>query len=498
MKAQKKLNVVLVVLVIILISVISFVGIYHLDKNQMVNMLPSYILGTNISGYRKVVLELKDSEAESGSETVELGEATISDTNETENQETEQQGTEEKEEKESPEEKIEKYRKSVEIIKARLKAEKVEDFTITCDQSTGNIELKLPENDQTDIILSDITQVGKFQITDTNTGEVLMTNEDIRSATIGKTEQYGYTLVRLDIKFTASGSRKFKNITQDYNENAVIEQEVSNETENEEANEVNEGTYNNETDTLDVQTGSNETTDSNESTETIEKQVTLKIDDSEMLSTRFPEIVDNGVLTLTIGTSADSEEVKNSVYGGYNIAAMLENDPLPIEYEVAENVYIESNLDMNDIKIIIGILVGIAVLISIVMIVKFKMKGLLASILSTGFVALLLIVIRYTNVTVSIEGIMAIGLAFIINTIFNYILLNNIKSKYLSKDERIEKYYDAMKKYALSLIPILLLSIVCCFTNWDTIYSFGMVIFWTILISLLYNLTVTNLLVRNK
>ncbi len=491
MKAQKKLNVVLVVLVIILISVISFVGIYHVDKNQMVSMLPSYILGTNISGYRKVTLEVNDLEAETGSETVELGETQVPDTNETENQETEEKN------EESPEEKIEKYKKCVEILKARLKAEKVEDFTITCNQSTGKIELKLPENDQTDILLSDLTQVGKFQITDTNTGEVLITNDDIRSASIKKTEQMGYTMLQLKINFTASGSRKFKNITRDYNENAVIEQEVTNETAEENANEVNEGTYNNETDTLDVQIGGDDSA-KDSTTKTVEKQVTLKIDDSEMLSTRFPEIIDNGVLNLTIGNSTDSDEIKNSLYGGYNIAAMLENDPMPLEYEVTENVYIESNIDKNNIMTIIEVLACIAIVISIVMIIKFKMKGLLASILSVGFVAFLLIVIRYTNVTVSIEGIMAVGLAFIINTVFNYILLKNIKSKDLSKDERIEKYYDAMKKYALSLIPVLLLSIVCCFTNWDTIYSFGMVIFWTIIISLLYNLTVTNLLVRNK
>lgn len=490
MKAQKKLNVVLVVLVIILISVISFVGIYHVDKNQMVSMLPSYILGTNISGYRNVVIELNNSEAESGSETVDLGEVEIPDANETENQEVEETKNEEEE---SPEAKIEKYKKSVEILKARLKAEKVEDYSITCDQSTGKIELKLPENDQTDIILSDLTQVGKFQIIDKNTSEVLITNDDVRSANIKKVEQYGYTLIQLNINFTISGSRKLKNITREYNENAVIEQEVSNETNSVETTDTeNEGTYNNETDTLDVQTGSDE------STNTVDKEVTLKIDDSEMLSTRFPEIIDNGVLTLTLSSSSDSTEIKETLYGGYNIAAIIENEPLPLEYEVTDNVYIQSNIDMNNIKVILYIFVAISAVISIVMIVKFKMKGLLASILSIGFVAILLIVVRYTNVTVSLEGIMAIELAFIINTIFNYILLKNIKSKDLSKEERIKKYYDAMKKYALSLVPILLLSVVCCFTNWDTIYSFGMVIFWTILISLLYNLTVTNLLVRNK
>ena len=94
MKAQKKLNVVLIVLVIILVSIISFVGVYHLEKNQMVSMLPSYISGTNISGYRKVVLELSDPEAQTESETVELGEADLTENVTSENEASQEENAE--------------------------------------------------------------------------------------------------------------------------------------------------------------------------------------------------------------------------------------------------------------------------------------------------------------------------------------------------------------------------------------------------------------------
>ena len=117
MKAQKKLNVVLIVLVVVLISIISFAGIYHLDKNQMLNMLPNYMLGTNIKGYRKVTLEVKGSDVETGSESITLGESeenTEESTNETSGEQEETKTT-------VTEEDVKNYATSAQIIKARLK-----------------------------------------------------------------------------------------------------------------------------------------------------------------------------------------------------------------------------------------------------------------------------------------------------------------------------------------------------------------------------------------
>ena len=217
-----------------------------------------------------------------------------------------------------------------------------------------------------------------------------------------------------------------------------------------------------------------------------------------MLSTGFSEVVDNGTLQLTMQAASDSDALKQSLYGSYNVAAIIENDPLPIEYEITENVYVQAPIQIDNLYVVIAIFIAIAIILSIVMIVKFKMKGLLMTILSIGYVAIHLLVIRYTNVVLTIDGILAIGLSYIINYCFAYMLLTKIKSKDLSRTEKIENYNKCMKKYIFILIPLTILALICCFTNWDTLYSYGMIMFWGILISLLYNLTVTNLLIRNK
>ena len=485
MKSQKKLNVVLIVLVIVLISIISFVGVYHLEKNEMVSVLPNYILGTNISGYRKVTLEVINEEEEnSSSETVILGE----DEENNEVVENEVQEPEQNEE-EVKKENTKNYKKSAEVLKARLKSLNVEDFNVSLDEATGKIEISLPENDQTDIILADIVQKGKFEITDTNTGEVLLNNDDVKSVDVGITNSYGYSIVVMNINFKLSATNKFKTITENYNTNAVIEVE---------ANEVGNTETNTDENTVSNETSEENSTEETKTTEEVAKTIDLKIDDTNMLSTGFSEVVDNGVMPLTIGTSTDEDEIKESLYGGYNVAAIIENDPIPVDYEVTGNIYVQATINMSNINIIVYVLIAIAVVLSIFMIIKFKMKGLLGTILSVGYIAILLLAVRYANVTLSVEGILALGLSFIANWLFNYLLLNNLKNKNLTREERILKYKDTIKKYSLILVPLIIMSVVCCFINWDSIYSFGMVLFWGAIISIVYNLIIPNLLVRNK
>ena len=57
MKAQKRLNLVLIVLIVLMLSLISFLGIYYQDKNTMVSRIPDYILGPELTGYRSVTME---------------------------------------------------------------------------------------------------------------------------------------------------------------------------------------------------------------------------------------------------------------------------------------------------------------------------------------------------------------------------------------------------------------------------------------------------------
>ena len=72
----------------------------------------------------------------------------------------------------------------------------------------------MPENENTDSVISNLGTAGKFQILDSETNEVLMNNDDIKAAKV----MYGSdpsgatsgTVVYLDIEFDKEGTNKIK------------------------------------------------------------------------------------------------------------------------------------------------------------------------------------------------------------------------------------------------------------------------------------------------
>lgn len=483
MKLQKKLNVILVILIVLLVALVSFGGIYYQNKNQMINALPDYLLGADLTGYRKVTLTVK--EDDSDSDEIEAQIVTDSETDESsENETSDENSTEEETAEENNQ--AANYRKSAQIIKGRLKSLKVENFTVACDEKTGKIDVTLPEKDQTDTILSDLVEIGEFTIKDSETDEVLLNNDDIRSVTITENAGTSYVQRVMTINLTTKGTSKYKNITKTY-QNRVEENTTSNDTDEDTSSNELEGTEVNETST--------DTSDDEDEEETA-KQVTLNIDSSTLLTTTFTEVIDNGKISLTLSSSS-SDASKEELYSTYNLAAIMENDALPVEYEIQGNTYIASDYSDEDIKILICAEALIAVIIAIVMIIKYKKQGLMQTILAIGYTSILLIIIRLTNVYLSMEGIIAIGISYIVNVVYGIMMAERLTSlKDLTDNEKDKIFKDVAKKYSLVIAPVVIIALICCFINWTSILSLGMILFWGILISWVYNILVNKFLLK--
>lgn len=480
MKAIRNLKVILVVLIVILISVISFGGIYYVNKGEMKNRLPDYVLGSSIKGYRHITLVASESTNEDENNTNSTSNTTENTTeNATENETS--NTTENATENNTTENAVNttnttsenvntasNYKKSANIIKRRLKVLNIDNYNVTCDESTGRIVVDLPEDDKTDIILSDLTEVGKFTIEDSETGEVLLDNGDVKSVKFGQqnTGTSSSSSLIMGIEFNSKGTKKFRNITKEY-QNELAENST------EESNATN---------------STNTTENSTDSSEKKDKKVKIKIDDAEILTTDFSEVIDNGVLTLTVG-NANDETQRNSAL---NIGAIIQNEPLPVKYQVEGNTYTESSIDENTLKVIIYCLVVIALVIALVLIVKYRTMGILQAILSVGYIGLLLIVIRYANVVESLDGILSIFVCYVINSIFAFMISKVLSNKDLTKKVSKKSVNNVIKKYGLIIIPELIIATVCLFTSWSAIFSFGMILFWGVVISFVYNVAVTK------
>lgn len=450
MKSNKILKITLITLVIILLSIISFIGIYVQDKNKIANIVKDYKLGMDLEGSRKIELEVNKSTKKINYDK-EGKEIQSTDT------QTEVANTEEKAINEEGNLTVENYKKTKKILEDRLKTMGVNDYQIRLNETTGNIILNIPEDDNTDLIVAQTGNQGKFEIIDNDTNEVLMTNEHLKSVKAGYgTTAAGTTTIFVNIEFNKEGTQKFKDITNIYKEMKTTNEETGEET-------------------------------------TTKKEIAIKVDDSTLLKTHFSEEINNGILQLSVGSSASTttpEELQNSLTNANNLAALLNNGKMPIVYNIAQNKYIESEITNYNIKLFTSLYIVLITIGMIYLIIKYKEKGIVSSISIIGYMATLLIVLRYTNVIITLDGIIAI----ILSVILTYISIIEI----LKQNEKInnieESFKKAMKKYVLTLVPVSIIAIVFTFNKWLPIFSFGMVIFWGIVVNLLYNLVVTKIL----
>ena len=507
-KEGKKLQILVCILVTILLASIAIFGIYTKKQNRMENIVKGYDYAMDLKGSRVITLTpsaetetiIKDSEGNVVEDAESLTDEELTEkgyTKEEQNVNSQDVLTEQN------------YQKTKEIIENRLKGLSVENYIINLNSQTGEITIEIPENEQTDNIVNNIATTGKFEIVDSETKELLMDNNDIKSSKVMYGSASNGTEVYLDIKFNKTGTQKFEDITGTYVNN-VSENNTANTTNATNAtnatNTTNEGTNTtaeNVTENTDTNNTVSEESQTEETQENTAKQITMSIDDEEMMTTYFEEVIENGDMPLTIGSATTDKDTLNSyVENALNIAVVLDNGNLPIEYNVTRNEYLLSDITHDELHIIeLGIIIAIIIAL-LVLIIRYKMNGFLASL---GFIilsAIYALIIRYTNVMISIEGIFGIVLTLIINYIFVNKLLSKINE--YKKDEKLknvvlDKATNATyKEIFLRIIPICIMVVSFCFINWVPISSFGMTAFWGILLIAVINILITKNLLKLK
>lgn len=475
---MKKIKILTIILGIVLITMVAFFGVYVQKQNRMEDKVKDYSYAMDLKGGRNIRLTVDDT-VDTVIKDADGNEVTDADS--LTDEELAEKGYTKEETKANSEEVLneENYLKSKEIVEKRLNELGVDNYVVDIDETSGDILIEVPENDNTDNIVSNIGTTGKFEIIDADTEEVLMDNSDIKSAKV----MYGAasatssgTSVYLDIEFNKEGTGKLKDISTTY-----VQTNTTNET----------------------NTTNNTTTDeatSSEETEDTEKQITMKIDDEEIMTTSFDETIETGRLSLSVGTaSTDAQTLQGYINQASSMAIVLDNGNMPIKYTVSENKYILSDITQNEINIILYVILAIAVLALLVLMFRYKTMGIINAFSYIGLVALFLLILRYTNVVISIESIFGIAVILILN----YIFINKLLSK-LKKEEKVDKatisvaIKETYKEFFIKIIPIIIAVITFCFIRWEPISSFGMVMFWGILLISLYNISITNLLVRIK
>lgn len=495
------------ILAVVIICLIAFVGIYVQKANKMENVVKDYKLGKDLEGYREFTLKISDAYKVLDSDGKEIGNTDIYD-----DASISSSKYKKSEEKVNSDDSLtaENYEKSKEIIEKRLKSFGVKDYNISLDKSTGEIYIQVPENSDTDKIVSNITELGTIELKDSedNSKVYLSTNNLKKARTLYNTTESG-TNVILELQFNKDGKNTLKDLSEneyktlENTNNTTSDSNTTSENTNESSNESSENntdessedttnttseeTKNNSKNAEDASNESSEDSSDNSSKKTeTQKKVTLYISGNQIISTSFDDVIENGAIDLSMDkASSDKNEISESFKSASTIATILNNGELPLTYKVDENKYVKTDITTNSVKITLTI-VGVIIAIGFVyLIIKFKLKGVLALISYICFIALATLLLRYTNVEISLSAIVAGIIIAILNYLFNFKML---KIDVQDKKEYNKTYLQLLMK----LLPIYAISIIFCFISWTVLSDFGMVMFWGITLIAIYNRLITK------
>lgn len=445
MKTLGRLKIIAIILLVIVLILASFFGVFKKEDFRVVNIVKDYKLGMHFTD--KLLITGVIGDGSSGIIEYEY---------------TEEESEEEGEEKTTTQEglDLENAMLTKKIIKKRLKGMGIGEYNLNLDEKTGNITIEVQNNDEAHEVSEHAVQKGVFKIIDKDTEEILLTNKEVKSTKVvygASQKDATATVVYLQINFDKEGAKKLEEISQIYVE----------KTEDKEAESEDE--------TLEAeQTGQEDST----------KYISVLLDDETLSSTFFGEKMSTGVLYIPITQATDSKTLTNYIKEVSNMSTIINSGELPLEYTFTNKI-VESDVNQKNLIIGIAIPAGILLVLCIILIIKFRLNGLISTFLQIGYIALLLLLIRYTNVIITIQSIVGIVVFAFINYIFNYLMLKNIKEK--GKME-----WNMVGKFALYTCPIYVLAIILAFNSLTIISSLGMAAVWGSFTLYIYNLTITK------
>ena len=456
-KMLKKVRIIAILVIMLLVIAIGFFGVYAKNKGVWFNVLPEYNLGMELAGYEELHFELDSTEEtknvyvdENGNykgdviddKTGNATDANIAKELDVDGKYKIENKTIRKNEQSNIN--IENFEKAKKIIQNRLEKYDSYEYNIRQDSVTGKIVLELPDDADLDLKLSLVTTIGKISFVDSKTGLILLDDTNLKMASpYTRTNENGEYEVYLQLDFDEKGKEILKEVTGKYVP----------------------------------------TVDAEGNTET--PYVEVRLDDQPMISTHFQEAIDSGTVHVPMGNvTTDITEYNELFESVSEVASLINEENLPLYYVLTDEVSVQSKITNNEKMIATVVYIALTVVVSLYMIIKYKFEGLRQAILSIGYVAMLLIVFRYTNVLVTYNSLIALVGVIVVNYIFAIKLLNKLNTE----ENRSVALKETLKELYLTIIPMCIISVIFTFMSSAIINSVGTTIFWGLLIQLLFSL----------
>ena len=438
MKNSKKLKLILEILICVLIILIGIVGVYTKSSNMYKNVFPhTYALASDING--ATVIEFKPDDSV---ETIyydkdgkEVDSSTVTEENKKE------YTTKEIPVNSEGDLNVSNYEKSLDIMKKRLELLAANQYEINLDEESGIISL-IVEDDYIEDIESFLPMEARLQLIDSVSEEVIIDYSDFKSAEASYASLTLETRTYISLKLTDSGLERANNIN------------------------------------------------SYKTVKEAEESTILVVFDGETIAeVSYDAILLNGkTLRITTASGLTSESDINSQMNVNTIASKLATiGKMPVIYNIERVEFIINDLG-NTINYIVIALIAICTIVSLILVIKYRLKGVLGVLGFATNISVFLMIIRLTNIPISLNGFA--GMVGLI--VLNMILINNIL-KYAGNKEKVfsENMKDAYLKSLNTIVIMLIILVVFTFSAMTVINTMGLLLFWGWLVTVFGNLVFT-------
>lgn len=477
------ISLIILILVMLLLIILGVFGIYSDFGTEIASKMPAYKYSDIFTPYDEYVLTPSasvmetDAYVDKDGKTVRrvpqkdaLGDVELSKDNEENKKKEEEKPEQITPDEEVKEYKIEKrkiadnpeevltednYKISKNMIEGYLKAANISEYKIKENEKTGQIIVSVPETKKIANLTSDpitdetsdtqraksvesiLSTTGSFEVKDSITGKVYLTEKHIKEAKANIYQGYG---VILDVKLNDEGKKILSDVSRKY------------------VQEEKDG-------------------------KKYEKKATVTVAGMELVKATFAEPMDEGLMQINLGNGyGKNKDVITAIYGE---AKRLENalkvGKTPIKYNVEQKTNgIKENINYKNAKIILIAILVVMLILALSLVFKYGLKGLYAMLVNISFVVVLLLAIRYTDVVVTIPSLVAVVVAYILEYV---ILLKYLQNTKENDYEIADEVVDTLKYTFILIISSIILS----FSHNILLSSFAMTLFIAIILLFTHN-----------
>lgn len=341
--------------------------------------------------------------------------------------------------------------KSVAVIRKRLEAINIFDYIVRTDVATSQIYVEIPTNTSDESVdpleaVKGLDKTAKVEFRDPE-GKVLLSGDDIKSAKYSDeaVDSTGLPSPHVVLTFSEEGSQKFAEATE----------------------------------------------------KLIGKVMSIYLDDESISEPIVNSKIESSTAIITMGNASSYADKKTEAQ---NLATLIDSGALPFNLSVISKEYIGPYIGQKALEVSIYAAIVALIMVFLVMIVVYRLPGLVADIALIAYVAIVLLIVSTTGISLTLPGIagiiLSIGMAVDANVIIFERLKEEMKGKVSAEKGFARSFKSASSAIIDGNVTTFTVALLLYIFGMSSIKGFGILLAIGVLVSLLTAIVITKYIMK--